>query len=194
MSEANKKTSDQASQDLLDYEFVTDFSQVSWYRPDYTLPYYRRIAEFMDQLAIKLPDHTVSLQMLGRVVEGLRGLPGEKSLVVKRVRASIPSAREYMFNRMPSKRMLIAVPRMGYVATSDDVHKQVAGVRVARTKMDRYIVAHAKYQDSVDPNKIPESEKELKKEVLLGKKMAIKLELARAELLKGLEVLKKIDL
>ena len=194
MSEANKKTSEQASQDLLDYKFVTDFSQVSWYRPDYTLPYYRRIAEFMDQLAIRLPNHTVSLQMLGRVVEGLRSLPTENSHVVKRVRASIAPAREYMFEHMPLKRMLISVPRMGYVATSDDVHKQVAGVRAARAKMDRYIVAHAKYQDSVDLNKIPESEKELKKEVLLGKKMAIKLELARTELQKGLEALKKIDL
>ena len=139
MSEADKKKSERASQDLLNFEFVTDFSEVSWYKPDHSVPYYRRIAEFMEQLAVRLPDHTVSLQMLGRVVEGLRTLPSEKSLVVKRVRTSIPSARKYMFERMPSKRMLIAVPHMGYVAVPawrqfDDLdryflgHSPVAGV------------------------------------------------------------------
>jgi hypothetical protein len=194
MSEADKKKSERASQDLLNFEFVTDFSEVSWYKPDHSVPYYRRIAEFMEQLAVRLPDHTVSLQMLGRVVEGLRTLPSEKSLVVRRVRSSIAPARKYMFERMPSKRMLIAVPHMGYVATSDDVHKQVAGVRAARAKMDRFVMAHAKYQDSVDPNKIPKSEKEIREEVLLGKRIAVKLELARAELQKGLDALKKNDL
>ena len=194
MSEADKKKSERASQDLLNFEFVTDFSEVSWYKPDHSVPYYRRIAEFMEEAAVRIPDHCVSLQMLGRVVEGLPSLPTEKSLVVKRVRTSIPSARKYMFERMPSKRMLIAVPHMGYVATSDDLHKQVAGVRAARAKMDRFVVAHAKYQDSVDPNKIPKSESEIRDEVLLGKKAALKLELARTELEKGLEKLKKNDL
>jgi hypothetical protein len=189
MNEEDKK-----SQDLLGYDFVTDFSDVSWYKPDYSIPYYRRIAEFMDQAAVKIPDRTMSLQMIARVVEGLHSLPSVKSLVVRRVRGSIPIARKYMFERMPAKRMLISVPHMGYVATSDDAHKQVAGVRAARAKMDRFIVAHAKYQDSVDPNKIPKSEKELREEVLLGKRVAGKLELARAELQKGLDALKKNDL
>ena len=194
MSEPDKNAGERTSQSLLDYEFITDFSEVSWYKPDHSLPFYRRIAEFMDQLAVRLPDHIVSLRMLGRVVEGLSSLPTEKSHVVRRVRASIGAAREYMFERMPSKRMLICVHQMGYVATSDDLHKQVAGVRAARAKMDRFIVAHAKYQDSVNPNNMPKSEKAIREEALLGKRMALKLETARTELEKGLEAINKVDL
>jgi len=103
----------------LSYKLATDFSMVSWYKPDHSLPCYRRIAEFMDQVAVRIPDLVVPIQMLSRVVEGLHSSPAEKSLVVRQVRKAIPAARRYMFNDMPSKLLLISLPNMGYVASSD---------------------------------------------------------------------------
>ena len=103
----------------LNYKLATDFSVVSWYKPDHSLPCYRRIAEFMDQVAVRIPDLVVPIQMLSRVVEGLNSSPAEKSLVVRQVRQALPSARRYMFNDMPSKLLLISLPNMGYVAASD---------------------------------------------------------------------------
>ena len=103
----------------LNYKLATDFSVVSWYKPDHSLPCHRRIAEFMDQAAVRIPDLVVPIRMLSRVVEGLPLTPTAMSHVVRQVRKAIPAARRYMFNDMPSKLLLISLPNVGYVAASD---------------------------------------------------------------------------
>ena len=176
-------------------DVVTDWAQLTWYKPDPTIiAFNKKIAAFVDIAAEEMPNYVIPATLIARAIEQC-GHVTEKNPLVERVRRTISSARKVLED-MPSHRYLLVIPKLGYRATVDDLDRAETISAKADRKASQAIVANARVQSSINIKNIPVNEhtRPIIAAVKVRKHYTEALEKVATEEQKALDALKSIDI